>query len=132
MIVATIALTLAAHATSVSEQLTIRYSQWDIAYRQHDVRVLAAFLHPRFRIVTESSKVIKRADYVQSLWKSEAPETYRTTLLSAKRVGLRATAMTRELSKQWGGSENLHRYRDTWLLVSGRWMLLESKTLDKK
>ncbi|MGI8924056.1 MAG: DUF4440 domain-containing protein [Fimbriimonadales bacterium] len=118
--------------TCFRDQLTVRYSQWDGAYRQHDVKALAAMLNSRFRIVTETRKVIRRADYVRSLWKAATPESYRTTLISANRLGNRATAMTRELSKQRGEPEHIHRYRDMWLLKSGHWMLLESRTLGEK
>lgn len=116
-------------APSVSDQLAIRYSQWDDAYRRHDVKAQAAMLHPRFQIVNESGGVTSRADYVRSLWKSQPPSVYRTTLLGATRKGLRATATTSELSQKAGEEAHTHTYRDTWALVSGRWLLLESRTL---
>ena len=129
---AIIALSLVFQTTNISDQLATRYLKWDVAYRKHDVKSLATLLHPRLRIITVSGKAIKRADYVRSLWKSKAPEKYHTSLLSVERMGQRAIALTIELSQKRGEKEQLHRYRDTWQLESGHWLLLESRTLGEK
>jgi hypothetical protein len=110
-------------------ELANRYAAWDQAYLKHDVVSQANLLHPSFRIVTGSGKIIKRPDYVRSLWKGKSPERYQTTILRVERKGLRAFAWTKEISKHAREEEHVHRYRDTWLNTAGHWKLTESKTL---
>ena len=126
-------LALALVSTSVAEsrvaaQLRERYAQWDSAYRAHDVKRLAGMMHPRFRLVTGSGKVISRADYVSSLWRSQPPKVYATALQRASAKGTRAYAWTKERSGKPDGI-HVHEYRDTWRLVRGHWLLIESRTL---
>lgn len=124
----TLALTVFACADLRSE-LTARYKAWDEAYFRRDVKTLAGMLHPNMRLITGSGRVITRKAYVASLWKGDLPEVYQTTLLRGELKQGRADAWTREVSKMSGKDQQVHRYRDTWVKLKGRWMMLESKTL---
>lgn len=113
-------------------QLASRYAKWDGAYRANDAKTLVSMLHPRFRIVTMSGKVISRSDYVKGLGKGAAPEKYQTTLLRCEGGRWKALAWTRELSQKPGGDAHVHLYRDTWAKSGGHWLLLESRTLSEE
>ncbi len=114
---------------SPQDTLKSRYRDWDTAYYIHDVKALAAILDPGFQIITGSGRVVSRRDYVASLWKSDLPEVYETTVLRLNVQGGNATAWTLERSKKAGSPEAVHRYQDKWRLRSGVWMLAQSKTV---
>lgn len=115
----------------LNTELAGRYKNWDHAYGKHDVGALDRMLARNFRIVTGSGKIISRKQYIAGLRKSVAPKLYSTKLLRAQRHGNKAYAWTEERSQDKGRPLNTHRYRDTWTRLDGRWLLLESRTLDE-
>jgi ketosteroid isomerase-like protein len=127
---AALLLVATAHA-DLNSQIVSRYRSWDAAYRKHDVVTLARMLAPEFQLVTGSGKRVSRSDYIKSLWKTQPPSVYRTRLQRAMGTRTEATALTEETSVK-GDDEHRHRYRDRWINRNGRWLLLESRTLEEK
>lgn len=127
-----ILLVLASQRTITEDQIASRYAKWDSSYRTHDVPALAKLLHRQFRIVTGSGKVIDRSTYVKSLWKGAPPESYQTSVLRIECSAGRSIVWTEESSRLTGQSLRLHRYRDTWRLTAGHWLLIESRTLGER
>lgn len=113
------------------EQITYRYGLWDSAYKRQDAKAMEAMLHPRFKLITGSGKVISRAEYVKGFGKGPKPAAYKTTVLKVTRDGNSAVAMTSESLKNPGENEHIHKYRDKWALLNGRWLLMESRTLEE-
>lgn len=120
---------LQGQATDVKSDLTKRYGEWDRAYRAKDVKTLSAMLDARFKLITGSGKIITRRAYVKSLGDAKPPKVYRTKLLKVEKAGDQVFAWTAEQSGGNPSKLHEHRYRDTWVMKSGRWLLRESKTL---
>ncbi|HRF61173.1 MAG TPA: nuclear transport factor 2 family protein [Fimbriimonadaceae bacterium] len=130
MLIGVVALLLGG-SNAVEAQLRIRYQAWDAAYVREDDEALGALLHPGFRIVTNSGCTVSRKTYLAGIGKGKPPVEYRTELLRAERSGNRAWAWTEETSRRAQGQRHVHRYRDTWTLSKGHWLLRESKTLSE-
>jgi hypothetical protein len=124
-------LTTALAVAGTLEQITYRYGLWDSAYKRQDVKAMEAMLHSRFKLITGSGKVITRAEYVKGFGKGPKPAAYKTTVLKVTREGNSAVALTSESLKNPGEDEHVHKYRDKWVLLNGRWLLMESRTLEE-
>lgn len=124
-------LTTALALANTLEQVAYRYGLWDSAYKRQDAKAMEAMLHPRFKLITGSGKVITRAAYVEGFGKGPKPAAYKTTVLKVTRDGNSAVALTSERLKNPGEDEHIHKYRDKWVLLKGRWLLMESRTLEE-
>lgn len=129
----TVALTtlilLQRQTSDLKSALTKRYAEWDRAYLAKDVKTLSSILDTRFKLVTGSGKVLTRSAYIKNLGDSKPPKVYQTKLLRVQTSGNQAFAWTAEQSGSDTKSLGEHRYRDTWVRKTGRWLLRESRTL---
>lgn len=127
----TVALTLGVQGAPIEGQLTLKYSQWDRAYIERDLKAIENLLGPSFRLFTSRGRSVSRSDYLSRISRSRAPLFYETRLLRAERTGTSARAWTEEVSRDRTGDFHRHRYLDRWLLSGGRWQLAESRTLEE-